>query len=338
MNVRKLLQKVSISVDGSILLGEHVVCDSFQKGRHLAVFTHIHADHMIGFNSALGAFGTDVLVSVPTRDLLVAIEGKHLLRRTNCKARNWGVRHSHSEENVTLYPTDHILGSSQVLVEDQEGYRLVYTGDFNLNTQPIEADILVVDATYGPLRRNYAMSDVMEEMIYLIQRQLRRGEPVYIFSRTGRIQRLMAALRKEGVDVPFISTFKEFKIAQVYEKYRYKIGDYFPNCNMEAWEIMRKEDPYVAFYPIGQRVPLADKYLNIKATAYGALFPIYMTEKNRYVAALSDHSDFEGTLNYIKRSNPRLVITDGFRAGENARLLAKALNKEELNIKVRALP
>jgi len=160
VNIHKLLQKVSVTFDGSILLGKHVACDTFQKGRSLAVFTHIHADHMVGFGSALGALGTDVLVSVPTRDLLVAIEGKHLLRRTNFIALNWGSSHTCNEESVTLHPSKHILGSSQVSVEDQEGHRLVYTGDFNSNTQPIDADVLVVDAIYGTLRRNYTASDL----------------------------------------------------------------------------------------------------------------------------------------------------------------------------------
>jgi len=147
----------------------------------------------------------------------------------------------------------------------------------------------------------------------------------------------MGILRSEGVNVPFISTSEELKLAQVYEKYQGKIGDYFPTDSMEAWEMMQKEDPYVAFYPIGSHVPIANKYLKIKATAYGAPFPIYMTEKNHYVVALSDHADFEGTLEYVKRSNPKLVITDGFRAVENAGFLAQAL-KKELNIEARTLP
>lgn len=337
MDIRKLLQKVSITLDGSILLGKHVACDSFQRGRSLAVFTHIHADHMAGFGSALGALGTNVLVSVPTKDLLVAIEGKHLLRRTNFIALNWGAGHTHDEESVTLYPTKHILGSSQVLVENQKGCRLVYSGDFDSNTRSVEADVLVVDGTYGTLRRNYTTQDLLEEMINILQRRLQRGEPVYLFSRRGRIQRLMGILRREGINAPFILTSRELKIAQVYEKYQGKIGDYFPIDSMEAWEMMRKEDPYVAFYSVGSRVPIADKYLKIKASAYWAQYPIYMTEKNHYIVALSDHADFDGTLKYIKRSNPKLVITDGFRAGENASLLAQAI-KKELNVETRTLP
>jgi putative mRNA 3-end processing factor len=337
MGIHELLEKASVTIEGSILLGKHVVCDTFQKGRPLAVFTHIHSDHMIGFASALGVFGTGVLVSVPTRDLLVALEGRHLLRRTNFVALNWGSKYTCSEDNVTLYPTQHILGSSQVLVEDRDGNRLVYTGDFGSNTQPIESDVLVLDVTYGILRRNYEMHDALEELIYLVRRQLQKQEPVYLFTTRGRIQRLMRVLRKEGINAPFISTPEEVRLAQVYENYQGKIGNYFSDNSMEAWELLRKEDPYVAFYTLGSQVPLADKYLKIRITAYGALYPVYMTGKKSYVVALSDHVDFEGTLEYIRGSKPKLVITDGSRSEENAILVAESL-KKELKVEARALP
>lgn len=334
MNACKLFQKASITLDGSILLGKHVACDAFQKGRSIAVFTHIHTNHVVGFGSALGA--GSVVVSFPTRDLLVAIEGKHLLRRTNFIALDWKTPLVCDEETVTLYPAKHILGSSQVLVEDKEGYRLVYTGDFDSNTEPVEADVLVVDATYGISNRNYTMSDLVEEMVNLIRRRLIKGEPVYLFAATGTIQDIMETLRRMEINVPFISTSKQLRVTQVYEKYYGKVGNYFPTNSMEAWEMMRREDPYVAFYPIGSRPLIAEKYLKIKATAYAAHYPIFMIEKNHYVVALSAHADFEGTLEYVRQSNPKLVITDGSRSGDNAILLAQTLRKE-LNLEVRAM-
>ena len=163
------------------------------------------------------------------------------------------------------------------------------------------------------------------------------GEPVYLFAPTGRIQELMKTLRRSEINVPFISISKQLRVTQVYEKYYGKVGDYFPTNSMEAWEMMRREDPYVAFYPIGSKPLIAEKYLKIKAAAYGTHYPIFMIEKNHYVVALSDHADFEDTLEYVRQSNPKLVITDGFRSGDNAILLAEALRKE-LNLEVRAMP
>lgn len=337
MSIRKLLRKVSISYDGSILLGKHVACDSFEKGRIAHIFTHIHSDHLIGFGSSLGALGTEVMVSVPTKDLLVAMEGRHLLKRTNFIALDWNNPHEVNEETVTLYPTKHILGSSQVLVEDEEGYRIVYTGDFNSNTKPLNANILVADATCGSLSRNYAMSNLTEEIVSIVQRRLRKDEPIYLFSRRCMHARLMRLFRTEGIDIPFVLPPLELKIAQVYEKHRGKIGDSFSVDTMDAWEMMRREDPYVAFYPLGSRVFAARKYLKIKAVAYGAPFPIFMPRKNLWVVALSDHADFKDTLDYVRQSKPELVITDGFRTRENASFLAQAI-KKELGIETRTLP
>jgi len=52
--------------------------------------------------------------------------------------------------------------------------------------------------------------------------------------------------------------------------------------------------------------------------------------------AFSDHSDFDGLMEYVRRSKPKLVITDNFRAG-HAETLAKEIRKR-FGISAVALP
>jgi putative mRNA 3-end processing factor len=54
--------------------------------------------------------------------------------------------------------------------------------------------------------------------------------------------------------------------------------------------------------------------------------PCRMVADKEYVVALSDHSDFDGLIEYVRRSKPKLVITDNFRVG-HARTLAKEIRK-----------
>jgi len=54
------------------------------------------------------------------------------------------------------------------------------------------------------------------------------------------------------------------------------------------------------------------------------------------VVALSDHSDFNGLIEYVRRSKPKLVITDNFRVG-HARTLVKEIRKR-FGISALALP
>ncbi|HML02483.1 MAG TPA: hypothetical protein VK487_03815, partial [Candidatus Bathyarchaeia archaeon] len=58
--------------------------------------------------------------------------------------------------------------------------------------------------------------------------------------------------------------------------------------------------------------------------------------EKEYVLALSDHSDFNGLLQYVEESKPKLVITDNFRAGD-AQVLAQEIQKR-LGIKSLSLP
>ena len=54
------------------------------------------------------------------------------------------------------------------------------------------------------------------------------------------------------------------------------------------------------------------------------------------MVALSDHSDFDGLMEYVRRSKPKLVITDNFRAG-HAGTLAKEIRKR-FGVSALALP
>jgi Cft2 family RNA processing exonuclease len=56
---------------------------------------------------------------------------------------------------------------------------------------------------------------------------------------------------------------------------------------------------------------------------------------HEHVIALSDHSDFDGLIEYVRRSKPKRVITDNFRS--NGESLAREINKR-LGIKAVPMP
>ena len=330
-----LNQKASVSRAGAVLLGKSVACDGFDWDRPVGVITHIHRNHIEDFETTLG-FCEPILVSSATKDLLVALKGDHLLIRRNLNSVSFGAPLSYSDEQITLYSTNHILGASQVLVENAEDTRIVYTGDFNFPTNVIEADILVVDATYGdPINvRTYDKMIPITRLISLVKREIEKEKPTYIFSYHGKLQQLMNLLAEAEINVPFLAPSKDFKIAKVYEKYGFKIGDCIRVGDQQACEIIERCEPYVAFYTVGSKVPEAKKFLSIRVSAYEAIEPIFKIAKNRYVVAISDHADFKGILEYVKVSQPKLVITDASRGG-NAMILAQEIRKR---LKIDAQP
>ncbi len=64
--------------------------------------------------------------------------------------------------------------------------------------------------------------------------------------------------------------------------------------------------------------------------------PCREVAENEYVVALSDHSDFNGLIEYVRRSRPEIVITDSFRVGRAERL-AKEIRRR-FGISALALP
>lgn len=338
MKIKELSKKVTINKAGAVLLGKHVACDGTIVERSISVISHAHGDHLKGFESAL-AFCDAVLMSPETRDLLIADRGNWLLRRRNLIGLSYRKPFSYKDERITLYPVNHMLGSCQVLLENRDGTRIVYTGDFNYpNTRILEADILVIEATYGGPHdvRAHDRRYLIDKLLSLTRDELRRQKPVHILSRPGKTQCLMNVLTTAGIDVPFIAPRKDIEMADVYRKYGMEVGSICEMGSREAFEIRKSRQPFVAFYRIGSRIPAAEKALTIRTSGYMAREDFYQPRKNYYVIALSDHADFNGLVEYVKESNPKLVVTDSSRCGK-AVAFAKEV-KKRLGIDARAIP
>ena len=130
--------KAEVSERGAVLLGDSVACDAFDANRPLRVVTHAHADHLTGLSRSL-RYGKRVLMTAATRDLIRIVNGSLPLDTDAVGVLNYGEIVEHDGERVSLVKADHILGAAQVIVEDAEGVRVAYTGDFRVDgTEPLE--------------------------------------------------------------------------------------------------------------------------------------------------------------------------------------------------------
>jgi len=95
-------------------------------------------------------------------------------------------------DTIAFFKAGHILGSAQVLIEDDEGTRIVYTGDFKLpGAEIIPSDLLVIEATYGkPANRRPFKDEVEAELMKLVSVSLKKG-PVFIFGYYGKTQEVI---------------------------------------------------------------------------------------------------------------------------------------------------
>ena len=322
---------------GAILLGKHVACDAYEEARPIRVVTHAHADHMIGLGKSLK--NCEVSVMTPaTKDLIDALKGPLWLGRGPVKTLDYGEAFTYEDEILTLHYADHILGTAQVLVEDKEQRRILYTSDFRFSRTPIvEADILVIEATYGDPVRVRPFSMMVEGMLVsMVEQGLKRG-PVYVFGYHGKLQKMMRILYEAKIKVPFIVPEKIFRVSKVYERHGMKLGkQLLPFDCEEAQSTLNQNEPSIVFYHSFSRKKVEGEALQIHASGWEFRKPCRRVGANSYVVALSDHSDFNALLEYVERCNPSMVITDKYRS-EAANIFAKEIEKR-LKIPAKAAP
>lgn len=332
----KLTLPANITKNGAVLLGKYVACDAHDDSRPLRVVTHAHSDHMGGLSKSLKHCDF-VLMTQATKDLIDMIKGPLFLLQGEVKTIGYGERFLYEDERITFYPADHILGAAQVLVEDAEGNRILYTGDFRMPKTPvIKTDVLVMEATYGnPFKIRPFKREVQEALVSLVEKGLSEG-PVYVFGYYGKLQEAMQILRENKVKVPFIVPEKVFQVCKVCEKHGMRLGRYFHSRSEQAKAMKRRKASFVGFFHMNSSRKLSVGHFSIYLSGWEFRNSHRQIGEKAYVVALSDHCDFEGLLEYVRRSKPRLVITDNARVGE-AKTLAREI-KKRMGIEALALP
>jgi len=271
-----------------------------------------------------------------TRDLIEVIEGPDALAGGNVKAMEYDKAIRYGDERITLAFADHIVGAAQVLVEEDNGKRVVYTGDFKLDGTPVlECDTLVVEATYGDpeCRRDFGV-DIHELLVSMVERQLKEGS-VFIFGYHGKLQEVMQILTDADVTVPFVMPERVFNLSKVCERHGMRLGCLTQSTQNEAREMLNENLPCVAFYHMNSRGMVGLNASRISVSGWEFRSACRQISHKEHVVALSDHSDFDGLIEYVRRSKPKRVITDNFRS--NGESLAREINKR-LGIKAVALP
>ena len=306
---------VDVFASGAVRLGETVVCDGFVEGYPYRVQTHIHEDHMGEFSRSKGE--QDFLLSPETHDLLVAERNADLGFRDNFFRVTRGTeRVLEDGSRVSLVPSNHMLGACQVALELPGGRRLGYSSDFGWPLDAvIEVEELVVDSTYGSPRsvRRYTQDEAEERLLEIVSERLRHGS-VHIQAHRGTIERVLQVVGN-SVGVPVVATERLIREVEVYQKYGFACGRLDVLGSDRAKAAMEQRS-YVRLYSMGdgfRNERVEGTTVTCSAFMVDVDDPLMQYSERSYNVALSNHADFEETLEYVKRTGAKRVVTDNTR-------------------------
>lgn len=312
---------IDVTASGAVHLGDAIVCDGFHFEALARVQTHIHEDHMEDFDSSKGF--QKIFMSDATRRLLINEKNADLPIRDNLIALDPGVPYDVDGCRLTLQPSGHMLGAVQTCVELPNGTRLGYSGDLGWPCpEVIQVDALVLDSTYGTpqARREFSQGEVESRLLELVYRLLKRG-PIDLIAHRGTLQRALQVLTGR-IDCPILgSPFVRSEVA-IYRQCGYCI-DEITLVGSEQGQAAFSDGRYVRVYGKGDRVPTdrgRSSRITLSAFMAQADDPVLEYSDVAYRVALSDHADFESTLEYVQATGAKFVVTDNTRGGSGVRL------------------
>lgn len=317
--------------------------DGHEQGCLFRVVTHIHSDHVIDLrkssSACLGIFATPV-----THALLEELG--HRIPRGKRVELSYGIPIELNGLRLSLEKSVHIPGSAQVRVVDRErGVEVAYTGDFKdpgVGTPVLRPDVLVIDATYGrPEYQRVSPAKAISAFVELVKQGLREG-PVYVYAYHGKIQEAMSILRGHGVDAPFLTSYRVWRMTRRLEDFGLRISDLFYRGSREGSEVEKSGwfvyfDHYSRFWRRDGSAQLNGGSTHILLTGWLFRRALRKVSYNSWMVAVSDHADFNELVYYVDESRPDLLIVDGYRGGGAAHAFAEYV-KMNLGIETVVLP
>jgi putative mRNA 3-end processing factor len=146
----------------------------------------------------------------------------------------------------------------------------------------------------------------------------------------------MQTLRKSDVEVPFVMPDRVYDVSKVCEKHGMNLGCLSLDTSKEGQELLNGNLPCVAFYHTNARFQVGLKNSRICVSGWEFQNPCRQIGDREFLVALSDHSDFDSLLEYVKQSKAKQVITDNYRATHGS-ILAQEITKR-LGVSAVAMP
>jgi len=275
-----------------------------------AIITHAHSDHA-------RAGSKNYLCHTLCKPLLQMRLGEN-----NYQTAEWEEKIFINSVQVSLHPAGHMIGSSQVRVE-QNGETWVVSGDYKIEDdglsgkfEPIKCNYFITESTFGlPIYHWKPQKEIFQNIMDWICRNKELGKTsVFIAYSLGKAQRLMQCLPGSGLPIYVHGaiwnahetlTRNGFQLPDVKrinydtpkENYLGNIIVAPPGAEGSLW--MKR------FYPYA--LGICSGWMQVRGT---------IRRQNADAGfALSDHADWKGLLQAVKETGAQKVfVTHGYQA------------------------
>jgi len=276
------------------------------------LLSHSHADHIGGLKNA-----GHIIATSGTFDTLEARGNVFSKNRTLIRI---GDTFGQIGVNITALNAGHVLGSTMFHLEFNDGLTVLFTGDFNNvdsfvhnAAEPIEADVLITEATYG--QPEWAFPErkgVYDNILNTATTIIDEGRiPLFSAYSLGKSQEAIALLQSGGFRIISGNTSID-KVCSVYKKHgvdlrHYTLSSLGMSEILESGAVVVSASIRHTLNNIRRSGNTdAAKYLENKMEKY-SLSGWTLGKFRERGFPLSAHTDFNGLIEFAKAVNPRVA-------------------------------
>ncbi len=307
---------------GGILVeyGEQcVILDPTRNSHSYPTFvSHAHSDHAAAFKHP----ERKKYATQQTYDLLECMGWKRLDGLNQIKI---GDRVKLDDIEVEVLNSGHVLGSVQYLVNTPEG-SVLYTGD--LYTQktftmepatPTECDILVIETTFGsPMFKFPKREDIAVEIYqWSVKTALSGNIPTFKTDSIGNAQEVISILN-QYTNLPVVTSKSATRVTDLYRENGYNLDSV--DANSDEGQDLLDSGKCALITPKGSK-PKLDNLEVALVSGWATIMG-----RKRIAFPLSDHADYRGLMNHIRKCKPKRVLT--FHGGNFTKDFHKHIRKQ----------
>jgi len=275
----------------------------------LAVLTHSHSDHAYR--------GSKRYIVVDTGAELARIR---LDPEANITTRRYGEVTTVNGVKVSFHPAGHILGSSQVRVENK-GEVWVISGDYKLTPdptceafEPIKCNFFITEATFGlPIYRWPPPEQVFVEINEWWRRNQEKGKASVIFAYSlGKAQRVLA-----GIDRSIGKVYTHGAVERLTEEYRRAGVDMAPTTYVGSVSNKKEFAGSLILGPPSAQATTWLRRFGAQSTGFASGWMMVRGARRQRAVdrgfVLSDHADWPELNKAIRATGAETVfVTHGF--------------------------